>query len=173
MSITEALICAPHGRAAEKLRTCPSLRAAFNAAYEYKGMLHLDVFRALIAVDFFGNTYGAETEDEMVWASAKTIPVLCKRDLGPAEHEGCIGTWRIPFLRWLKAVSVATNDDISIHYDHGREDYLYNVAWWYLRPTSLEMIEGSGITSYDGMKTPRWSREVIRFPDGRIEVREK
>lgn len=80
--------------------------------------------------------------------------------------------WNIPFLPWLKALSIAADEKVAIDYAHERGDYLYGVAWWSSDPASAEgQVEVFGIQSYDGMVNPEWRRQAIRHADGRIEFK--
>jgi hypothetical protein len=160
------------GQAVKALQECPSLVSAIAEAVSHEGNLRIDVLSLLLAEDLYGEKYPISKEDFALWSSANAMPILFEGDLGSAEFTGYIGTWNLEFLRWLKAVSVATGEEVSIYYDHERGDTPYEGAWWCSSPASVEgEVEIFGIESNDGMDEPQWRREVVRHADGQLEVR--
>ena len=135
-------------------------------------MLRVEVLQLLLTEDLYGDVHTSSPADARCWASAKSRPVLFEADLGSSEYTEYVGKWNMPFLQWLKTVSEAVGEEVTIEYEHERGDYPYEFAWWKSSPTSVEgEVEVFGIQSHDGMTHPEWRREAVRHADGRIEVR--
>ena len=172
MPLSAELRCRVGGEAVKALQKCPSLVSAIAAAVSYEGNLRIDVLSLLLVEDPYGDEYPISEANSTIWSSAKGTLILFESDLGSEEFTGYIGTWNLEFLQWLKAISVATGEEVSIYYDHERGDTPYEGAWWCSNPASTKgEVEVFGIESNDGMDEPQWRREVVRHADGRVEVR--
>lgn len=167
--ITVKLTCAANGKAVELLKNSPTLRARMAAGRIYAGLLSMDVLSLLIAEDIYGRQYAVPPADFEMWAAATAQPVLFESDLGSTYVAGTIGIWNLPFLQWLKAVSLAAGEDLKIEYEHERGDMPYESAWWASYPAS-EVVETFGVQSYDGKSTPEWQKVALRYRNGQIEV---
>jgi hypothetical protein len=158
--------------ALDSLSECIALRDAILDATEWEGILRIDVLRLLLLRDVYGDAYGQEERDRGMWGAAD-IPLLTEGDVSSPEMAGLIGEWNIPFLRWLKSISLATKEEISVEYEHERGDTPYEYVWWTSRPSSSEGdSEVFGVSSHEGMEDAEWRREIVRYRGGRTEVEE-
>jgi len=150
-----------------------TLRSAVEHATEWDGGLRIDVLPLLLLTDAYGEPYAQPEHEIALWGTAASTGLLTEVDLTNPRHEGFIGRWNLPFLRWLKGISIATQEALTVYYDHERGDTPYEYAWWVSSPGSAEgPSETFALSSYGGMDEAEWEFEVVRFPDGRSEVTE-
>jgi hypothetical protein len=165
MPIKVKLTCPLNGKASELLKTSPTLNQRIAAGREYAGRLVVDVRSLVIAEDVYGQKSEVARADLERWASAGAVPVLW--DLAATDS---VGVWRLPFLQWVKAISIETGEDIQIEYEHERGDTPYESAWWLSSPASAEVVEVFGVQSNAGRNTFEWRKTIRRYRDGRIET---
>jgi hypothetical protein len=172
MPLIALLSCPANGNALAILRKCPSLQQALESATRQGDKLFIDVLSMLVVENVYGRKQALLPADVAVWIEAASVEVLSEADLGSPEYLGYLGTWNTGLLRWVRCISLKTGESVGLHYEHERGDTLYEMAWWTSCPNAGSgEVEKFGIQSNEGMPTPEWRKEAVRFEDGRIEVR--
>ncbi|RZJ09283.1 MAG: hypothetical protein EOP39_11870 [Rubrivivax sp.] len=150
------------------------MRSALEAATEWEGELRIQILPFLLVTDIYGDSYAHDDGDVAVWKAAVATNLLAEADITSPKHEGFIGRWNMPFVRWLKSISIAAQEELAIYYDHERGDTPYEYVSWASSPASIGgPCERFGISSHGGMDEPEWEFDVVRFADGRSEVEER
>jgi len=173
MPIEAKLSVLDGGVAAERLKKCVALRGPLAAATSYEGILSIAIGPVLLLEDIYNRASKQDAADCSLWQAEADQDVLCETDLGDADKIGHVGEWNLPFLRWLRGVSLETGEAIDVAYEHERGDYLYEQSWWTSDPSSTEgVVEILGVRSYEGSDEPLWCVEVVRHSDGSVVVRD-
>jgi hypothetical protein len=161
------------GSCLKSLCQSSALRSAVQQATEWEGELRIDVLPLLLLTDAYGEQYAQAQHDIALWKGAASSGLLTEVDLTSPKYEGFIGRWNLPLLHWLKDISVATQDSLTVYYAHERGDTPYEYARWSSSPVSAQgPSETFALSSYGGMDEAEWEFEVVRFADGRSEVAE-
>ena len=163
-----------HGRCLTTLRQCDGMRSPLEAAKEWKGELRIQILPLLLVTDVYGDSYAHGDGDVELWKAAASTNLLTEMDIASPKREGFIGRWNMPFLRWLKSMSVATQEEVAVYYDHERGDTPYEYVLWVSSPASPDgPYERFGISSHGGMDEAEWELDVVRYADGRSEIEER
>ena len=162
------------GSCLKSLRLSNTVRSAIEQATEWDGKLRIEILHLLLLTDVYGHSYQHSEHDVELWKTAASTNLLTEIDITNPRHEGLIGRWNLPLLRWLKGISIATQETFIIDYDHERGDTPYEYVWWASSPASAkESSETFGLSSHGGMDEAEWKFEIVRFADGRSQVKEE
>lgn len=172
MPIEAKLSVVDGGAAVERLKECLALRSPLAAATQYEGVLSMNVESVLLLEDIYGRLSKQDPIDCSLWQADADRDVLREANFGDSEKTGHVGKWNLPFLRWLRGISLETGEAIDVAYEHERGDYLYERSWWTSDPASIEgVLEVLGVQSFEGSDEPLWCIEVVRLSDGSVSVR--
>lgn len=161
------------GKCLESLSKSEAIRTAIERASECDGELRIDVLPQLLITDVYGRPCSQEEGEIVLWKKSPSGNLLVEQDITNPKHQALIGEWNLPFLRWLKSISSATQERFTIDYNHERGDTPYEYVWWVSSPVSeTEPYETFGLASHGGMDEAEWEFEIFRFSDGRSEVHE-
>jgi hypothetical protein len=150
-----------------------TVRSAIKEATEWDGELRIDVLPLLLLTDVYGDEAQQNVDDVALWGLSTAHGLLTEADIANPRHVGFIGQWNLPFLRWLRSISVATDEQLTVSYDHERGDTPYEYAWWVSSPVAPEgPCEVFGLASHGGRDEAEWEFEVVRFTDGRSKANE-
>src|SRR4051794_949278 len=115
MALTAELKIPNESGALNSFSECETLRNLIRSTTAEEGFVHIDVFDLLLLRDMHGDVHDQAERDRLVWAAAGT-PLLTESDISLPEVVDHVGEWNISFLRWLKFIASATEEDISIEY---------------------------------------------------------
>lgn len=173
MPIEANLLVLESGQIAARLGRCEGLREALEHAHVVDGHLKLEVRHVLLLKDIYGDESMQHSSDLVLWSGAESCSVLHEWDLDDVEKVGYIGEWNLSFLRWLHGLAIEVFEPVSVYYEHERGDYLYEVACWSADPQATNgHAEEFIVQNYEGDTDPLWICGVVRYADGRVEVRE-
>lgn len=142
-------------------------------ASEWDGELRIDVLPQLLLTNVYGDPCSQDEDEVALWKRSPSEDLLVEQDIANPKHQALIGEWNLAFLRWLKAISTATQEQVTVSYDHERGDTPYEYVWWVASPVSeTTPYETFGLASHGGMDEAEWEFEIFRFADGRSEVHE-
>jgi hypothetical protein len=154
-----------------QLKQCEGLKAPIRIATEWEGRLRINVLQLLLVEDVYGDRNVHDERDRKLWSSADGVKLLIEAELQDPQMIGYLGKWNLPFLRWLKSISLTTQEELSVLYDHERGDNPYEDAWWTSTPWLDQ--ETLGLSSYEGTDNLQWQREVTCASNGAVEVAEQ
>lgn len=173
MPFTAELRIPVGGRCLELLNQSRAIRVAIERATEWDGKLQIDVLPQLLLTNVYGRSCFQDECEIALWASSPSEVLFVEQDFTNPTHQSLIGEWNLPFLRWLKSISTTTQERLIVDYDHERGDTPYEYVWWVCSPVSeTDPYETFGLASHGGMDEAEWELEILRFADGRTEVKE-
>ena len=163
------------GKCLASLSQSRVIRAAIEraSASDGWGELRIDVLPQLLLTNVYGRPCSQEEEEVALWNRSPSEELLVEQDIANSKHQALIGEWNLPFLRWLKSISTAAQEQFTVFYDHERGDTPYEYVWWVASPVSeTTPYETFGLSSHGGMDEAEWKLEISRFADGRSDVNE-
>ena len=130
MPFSAILIVPKDSTCLKLLRESNAIRTAIENASEWNGQLKIDVLPLLLLMNIYGHQSIQDTEEVALWENKSLEDLLVEKDLTSPEYSTFIGDWNLQFLRWLKGISIVSQECLKIYYDHERGDTLYEQVQW-------------------------------------------